>query len=174
MYSKGVVMSQDMVHVKYHVGRFSISDNKASFSVVGVVEKIEKRVSPVFWIFFDSLHDEQSVSMEFNSIGIRSFAFALKTRFKDKNFKYSTQTGGNVTVKNLNIFTANNLAYIGVTHKGITLSVSLQEFELLGLASELEFLVASTVEATYKTQQLIERKKQHNKVENEHDTQNKQ
>lgn len=148
-----------MKHIKYHVGRFSISDNKCSFSVVGVVEKIEKRVAPVFWIFFDSLHNEGSISMAFNSIEIRAFAFALKAKFKDSLFVYSTQTGGNTTLKNLNIFTAKNNHYIGATQKNVTLSVNITSFELLGLAEEIEHLVQLSVEATYKTQQMIERKK---------------
>lgn len=148
-----------MKHVKYHVGRFSISDNKASFSAVGVVEKLENRVVSTFWLYLDSLHKEGTISMAFNPVEIRAFAYALKAKFKDKDFEHSTQTGGTATVKNLNIFNSANGVYVGATHKNLNLSVGLSKFELLGLASELEHLVQTTVDATYKTQQVLDRKK---------------
>ena len=152
-------MSNEMKHAIYHVGKLKLNDNNTSISFTGVVEKKPKFISSLFWLHFDSLKNKEHISIAVSAIELRAIAYAIRAKYRDRSFVYDSKSGGTEALKTFFIPEDTLPLKIGANENKVTLVIALDQFEYLGLADELLRLVDSTVDAAYKTQQILEMKK---------------
>ena len=146
--------------VKFHVGKFSITDANGALTISAKVEKTKEYVDGVFWVEIHPFDKEvKSISMLFDAVSLRAFTNQLKElqyRSVESVKKFS---GGNKMVKSLSVKIIEDYSSFEFKQDNVLLFFRLPVTSLTGLAIQIEHLIDTTMDATYKTQQFIEKKK---------------
>lgn len=146
--------------VKFHVGKFSVTDQNGAMVVYSKVEKTKEYIDGVFWVEFHPFDKEvKSISILFDAIGLRTFANQLKElqyRSIDNVKKFS---GGKKMIKSLIVTIIEDYSSFEFKMDKVLLFFRLPAISLTALAIQIEHLINTTMEATYKTQQFSARKK---------------
>ena len=145
---------------KFHVGKFSITDQNGALVIYSKVEKTKEYIDGVFWMEIHPFDKEvKSISILFDAVSLRAFANQLKElqyRSVESVKKFS---GGRKMVKSLSVTIIEDYSSFEFKQDKTMLFLRLPVENLTGLALQTEHLINTTMDATYKTQQFVGRKK---------------
>lgn len=154
----------DKANIKKHfVGSISLTDQKASFDLTGVVEEFKDEKTnycdPVFLINIKPYVGNKTISMKLNSVELRAALRALLGIATSSLNTYSRQSGGNHSQCHMNVSTRKEYHIIGLVRGDEKAEFSFKEYELFGFVKEAEMLCNTMSDALFKTQQMIARRK---------------
>ena len=145
--------------MRFFVGKFGVSDHIAALNVSAFVEVENGFSAPLVFVALDP-YKEQGISIKFNSIELRAFAFGLKAVASSKEqYEYTKTSGGSGTKSELKVYSNDKYDYVGISKGAFKSQVSFKAYELLALSQELLLLCDETMKSLYKTQQFILKKK---------------
>jgi hypothetical protein len=148
--------------IKYHVGKFSLTDKNSAFVVSAKVEQGEKFIDGLFFIELFSFDEKvQSISIAFNAVELRVFANQLEELRHGVISMIKKHSGGSKSDKRLTLCpsTQSESILVEFTQSNNRLLFQIQPHMLYGLSKQLEHLIDTTMDAVYKTQQFMIRKK---------------
>lgn len=152
--------------VKFMVGQFSISDNKAALSINGFVEVTSTYTESLFFLALNA-HHGTSISIKLNSIEMRALSNALEHISHEPRGKstHTKESGGSGSTSTLTLSSNEKYHYLTLNKGNNKIEISFKPFELLSLSQEISHLVNEVASSTYKTQQHMQRKKNKKKKE---------
>ena len=142
--------------MKNLVGRLSVSDNEAVFSLSAFVEVENSYVDTIFLMSIKK-HSGAKESMKFNALELRALLHSFKLQAQDRSYRYSKKSGGSGSLCTLTTYSNDTYNYIGLK-KGSEVQISLKEFEIIGLHQELTLLCNSAAAALHTSQKHYDRK----------------
>ena len=147
-----------MKHRKYHTGRIGVSDHVASLNITGTVE-VHKAINALYFFHLNQYDSSKAISISFNSVEMRAFAYALKQEEKYINSGYLKHSGGKSTKKSITLSSNENYHYIHAKTQNHEALISFKRFEMAAFGDEIISLVTSTNNALFETQRVYEKKK---------------
>lgn len=152
--------------IKYHVGKFTLTDKNSALSITAKVERSSDYVDALFFVeVFPFNPGSGSISIAFNAVELRSFANQLEELQHGVIPLIKKHSGGSNGGKALTLSPSSEhhvcLAEFVEREKKILFQFSYNM--LYGLSKQLEHLTDVTMDAVYKTQQHVEKKKQKEK-----------
>ena len=144
---------------KFHVGKFSVTDQNGALVIYSKVEKAKEYIDGVFWVEIHPFDREvKSISILFDAVSLRSFANQLKELQYGSVDSVKKFSGGRNMIKSLSVTVIEEYSSFEFKQDKVLLFFRLPVVNLTGLALQIEHLINATMDATYKTQQFIERK----------------
>lgn len=153
-------MQNNQNSIKFHVGSFSVTDSKGALVISSKVEVNREFTDGIFWIGvypFDK--NMMPVSVAFNGVEIRSFASQIKDLYYGALQNVVKHSGGKSATKTLSVSIIDDYSSIDFKEKNSSIHFRILKTSLVGLAAQIEHLADTTMEASYKTQQHLMRKK---------------
>lgn len=145
---------------KFHVGKFSITDQNGALLITGKVEKGKEFVDSIFWIEIYPFDKEiKPISISFDIVSLRAFASQLKELQYGSVTQVKKISGGRKMIKSITVSVIEKYSSFEFKMDKIILCFRFPVENLVGLAAQIEHLADTTMEATYKTQQFVEKKK---------------
>jgi len=142
--------------MKHLVGRLSVSDNEAVFSLSAFVEVENSYVDTIFLMSIKK-HSGAKESMKFNALELRALLHSFKLQAQDRNYRYTKKSGGSGSLCTLSTYSNSMYNYVGLK-KSSEVQISFKEFEIIGLYQELTLLCANAANALYESQKHYDRK----------------
>jgi hypothetical protein len=148
---------------KYHVGKFSLTDQNSALVITGKVEKSQGFISELFFVEifpFDKTKQLSSISIAFGIVELRSFANQLEELQHGIIPSIMKHSGGKSIKKDLTISPSaqTNNILITFTQGDSKILFSLPHHMLFGFSKQIVHLADATMDAVYKTQQFINKK----------------
>jgi len=145
---------------KFHVGKFSVTDQNGALVISAKVEMTNEYVEGVFWMDIHPFDKESNhISVLFDVVSLRAFANQLKELQYKSVESVKKFSGGKKMVKSLTVSVIEEYSSFEFKQDKTMLYFRLPVTNLTGLAMQIEHLVDATMDATYKTQQFVEKKK---------------
>ncbi|WP_152184395.1 hypothetical protein [Sulfurimonas indica] len=145
---------------KFHVGRFSATDSNGALVVNAKVEKGADFVDAVFWMECHPFSkDEKYISVAFDAVSLRSFASQLKELQYQSIQSVKKYSGGQKMTKSIEVSIIEKYSSFQFKENDLILLFRIPTTSLIGLADQIIHLANTTMDATYKTQQFIEKQK---------------
>lgn len=152
--------------VKYHVGKFTLTDKNSAFSVTAKVERSNAYVEALFFVeVFPFNPGAGSISIAFDAVELRSFANQLEELQHGVIPLIKKHSGGSNGGKALTLSPSSehHVCLVEFVEREKKILFQLPYNILYGLSKQLEHLADTTMDAVYKTQQHVEKKKQREK-----------
>jgi len=148
--------------IKYLVGKFTLTDKSSALSVTAKVEKSSNYVDALFFVeVFPFNHSAGSISIAFDAVELRSFANQMEELGHGVLpiiKKHSGGSGGGKLLT-LSLSAEHPICLIEFLERNEKILFQLPRHMLYGLSKQLEHIVNTTMDAVYKTQQHVEKKK---------------
>jgi len=145
---------------KFHVGKFSMTDSNGALVVNAKVEKSADFVDAAFWMECRPFaKDEKYISVAFDAVALRSFANQLKELQYQVIQGVEKYSGGHKMKKSIKVSIIEKYSSFEFNEQNTMLYFRMDTTSLSGFADQLKHLIDTTMDATYKTQQFIEKKK---------------
>ena len=146
--------------IKFHVGKFSVTDKSGALIVTAKVETSKEYTDGIFWLECRPFSKEEKyISVAFDAVSLRAFAYGLKELQYQSINEVEKHSGGNKMIKSLTVKTIERYSSFQFKEQDTMLYFRLPTNHLYGLATQIEHLVDITMDSSYKTQQYKERKK---------------
>lgn len=147
---------------KFHVGKFELTQQNGVLIFTAKVEIDKHFVKPVFWMETYSFgNDKRSMSIALEAIELRTIAYQLKDMYSKEIDSFKKFSGGQSASKSMSVKIIDTYTDFSFKqNENIVNSFRFPTIWLRSLADQINHLVDTATEASYKTQQYRERKKQ--------------